>query len=136
GDHPRLRGEKSQPSPQEVAAWGPPPPARGEVQRDLLQGRRPGTTPACAGRRATTSLRMAAGWDHPRLRGEKSQYDNSTSGPWGPPPPARGEGSEHYPDARPRGTTPACAGRSPPSERAAVRMWDHPRLRGEKLDHA
>ena len=33
------------------------------------------------------------------------------------------------------GITPAYAGKSFDTEKAAVLRWDHPRLRGEKLDH-
>ena len=50
----------------------------------------------------------------------------------GSPPRVRGKGEvEDEPEVEP-GITPACAGKRHGILAHAFRMWDHPRMRGEK----
>ena len=130
-DHPRLRGENSGGKSLVPEKDGPPPPARGELDRgsDTDSTRR--TTPACAGRTPMDMDYLVTLSDHPRLRGENFASNRHTSQLDGPPPPARGEHRQFALHRRPCRTTPACAGRTGLADLAHGQSSDHPRLRGE-----
>ena len=70
-------------------------------------------TPACVGRRYFDGGQVTVMWEHPRLRGEKSQAEIPAKAILGTPPPARGEGRPLSIKEYETGNTPACAGRSP-----------------------
>ena len=70
--------------------------------------------------------------DHPRLRGEKKEFTKKYEQYEGSPPLARGKDTISitcFPFFR---ITPACAGKRSKQRRRVCRVWDHPRLRGEK----
>ena len=90
-------------------------------------------TPACAGRRCKYSIICHKGWDHPRVRGEKTANGNYGSEQEGSPPRARGEDGENSDLRRGDGITPACAGRSLAAVGLSSPAGDHPRVRGEKI---
>ena len=56
GDHPRLRGEQSQPGQSGSSMAGSPPLARGTGTRCPVRVLRPRITPACAGNRLKKDL--------------------------------------------------------------------------------
>ena len=70
-DHPRMRGEKQYVRGEYIIGWGSPPHARGKVR--LVRKRRDTgrITPACAGKRFSSSETRHSVGDHPRMRGEK-----------------------------------------------------------------
>ena len=70
GDHPRMRGEDVTDLPESYGWLGSPPHARGRPPGRLPMGRRPGITPACAGKTREAVHGDEAGADHPRMRGE------------------------------------------------------------------
>ena len=95
-------------------------------------GKGQGITPACAGKREGSAARCRRGWDHPRMRGEKSVSLPLMTGGRGSPPHARGKENEKARGGDVVGITPACAGKSPSRALRRSPLWDHPRMRGEK----
>ena len=151
--HPRVRGEDRLASFSSTAPTETPPRARGRRPACRGRERRPGNTPACAGK---TSHRPAnhggrgntpacAGktpgqgfshpflWKHPRVRGEDLIASPGRSYPSETPPRARGRpGCDVRSDPR-SGNTPACAGKTGPGGRITTHERKHPRVRGEDL---
>ena len=74
--------------------------------------------------------------DHPRLRGEKFDLPQYDIGGDGSPPLTRGKAWQFVYDSAKTGITPAYAGKSPLKNTHRLRLWDHPRLRGEKSSRA
>ena len=70
-DHPRLCGEKLPRIAAGKATPGSPPPMRGKGIGRVLGTADVRITPAYAGKRYLCFGRGSAGWDHPRLCGEK-----------------------------------------------------------------
>ena len=70
-DHPRVRGEKHSTHFSPIQPKGSPPRARGKDDNDINLSSWIGITPACAGKSTIAALTALAGWDHPRVRGEK-----------------------------------------------------------------
>ena len=132
-DHPRVRGEKYPRWALLPSAVGSPPRARGEGRSILEMGEPVGITPACAGRRTRMRPLQRELQDHPRVRGEKPEIDFVARNARGSPPRARGEGSSAPTPRIAIRITPACAGRSCCFFRSAPSVWDHPRVRGEKV---
>ena len=70
--------------------------------------------------------------DHPRVCGEKDYITGLIVAGVGSPPRMRGKAKEEpYRPCHP-GITPACAGKRRGSCRRMHRIWDHPRMCGEK----
>ena len=130
-DHPRSRGENAVIALTVLAAIGPPPLARGELDPPPRRPARRRTTPARAGR--TQASRPPGVWtsDHPRSRGENVSGGPAVGTCEGPPPLARGEPPGGRAGLGQRRTTPARAGRTSPTTRAESARPDHPRSRGE-----
>ena len=131
-DHPRLRGEKRSHRQESESYPGSPPLARGKGFNVAWYKLGVRITPACAGKRCRDLRFAMAGWDHPRLRGEKSCACRLLSCRPGSPPLARGKAPVLLPKVFIVGITPACAGKSSPERIQATLDRDHPRLRGEK----
>ena len=72
-------------------------------------------------------------WDHPRMRGEKKGVQVKRTDEQGSPPHARGKVNGRLLSAVALGITPACAGKSSSRLQTRFPVWDHPRMRGEKL---
>ena len=101
------------------------------VGYDLLQ-RPAGITPAWAGKRYCRQSPPRAGWDHPRVGGEKSNAACNSLSISGSPPRGRGKArrfSKSFSSAR---ITPAWAGKSGQPRQPCQQPWDHPRVGGEK----
>ena len=91
-----------------------------------------GITPAYAGKSIADFILSAGNWDHPRLCGEKFSFSIQKNGGKGSPPPMRGKVRRCQESSRYTGITPAYAGKSPAYLLQRSRLWDHPRLCGEK----
>ena len=91
-----------------------------------------GITPAYAGKSSPKPGNAGAGWDHPRVCGEKLYPKLVSRNRIGSPPRMRGKASPRLKIEPLRGITPACAGKSrgTPFRRTSGR--DHPRVCGEK----
>ena len=90
-DHPRVCGEKFCSRFCITAKRGSPPRVRGKVCRRPSETFRNGITPACAGKSQRAAGREHAGWDHPRVCGEKVRTALGLSQQEGSPPRVRGK---------------------------------------------
>ena len=115
-DHPRLRGEKDRGHPRHHAGVGSPPLARGKEIRRSGLAVIAGITPACAGKSYVCGFSYMVCWDHPRLRGEKEHDIVLKDYSQGSPPLARGKESSNATKNILCRITPACAGKSFPSD--------------------
>ena len=132
GDHPRPCGEKLDMYRAVCGIAGSPPPMRGKGSGNAQTGAGLGITPAHAGKSAKISACAKINRDHPRPCGEKAGAKKRRAWRAGSPPPMRGKGGTVGCARRPRGITPAHAGKSDADLRATARCQDHPRPCGEK----
>ncbi|EFL00787.1 LOW QUALITY PROTEIN: conserved hypothetical protein, partial [Streptomyces sp. SPB78] len=132
GVHPRTRGEQQLALPEDPAAWGPSPHARGAVVGRAQTGEARGSIPARAG----SSRRLRAYWPapgvHPRTRGEQVGDAEDVVAARGPSPHARGAVDDHPSHEGGVGSIPARAGSGTCSGCWAQRRGVHPRTRGER----
>ena len=123
-DHPRVGGEKEKGRALTHYALGSPPRGRGkECTGDTCK---PNTriTPAWAGKSAVPVVIFSIAWDHPRVGGEKWSAVRVCRHGWGSPPRGRGKGCFPCLTVLHPGITPAWAGKSAQSRRAAQRSDD------------
>ena len=132
-DHPRVRGEKLHRLVDAQRKQGSPPRAPGKAQVRLYGLHAVRITPACAGKRRRWPAAGCSCWDHPRVRGEKVSVLPMMAHWPGSPPRARGKDFQRVFGVLPEGITPACAGKRWPGRSAPSPRWDHPRVRGEKI---
>ena len=129
--HPRIRGEYSQYSLLVVKLPGSPPHTRGILclYRFLhLQSR---LTPAYAGNTQPFNQPCRHGEAHPRIRGEYITLVSGFGIGRGSPPHTRGiRISGSLQEQAPR-LTPAYAGNTLVFLHLRIRIWAHPRIRGE-----
>ena len=130
-DHPRVRGEHSNPCWLTAVSPGSSPRARGALEPGVNEYLHPGIIPACAGSTEPAPLIDPRPGDHPRVRGEHGFSRFGVGVGPGSSPRARGAPASGAGTAPRRGIIPACAGstRCTRSWRAGAR--DHPRVRGE-----
>lgn len=124
GDHPRVGGEKVDPTGNDWYTQGSPPHGRGKVEfvQLLVVGDR--ITPAWAGKRSPLTASKPTFWDHPRVSGEKRLRIASMIGDSGSPPHGRGKAAQLANVSLFLRITPAWAGKSAQSRRAAQRSDD------------
>ena len=87
---------------------------RGKENIKEITGGTLGITPACAGKSTPPQSDPAAGWDHPRMCGEKLEAAQLNVGRQGSPPHVRGKVEVDGQQFGKLGITPACAGKSGP----------------------
>ena len=134
-DHPRVRGEHPRSGWPWACPFGSSPRARGT---HLLAAPRMGLVwiiPACAGNTSRSAPAHQASADHPRVRGEHSSFESSGCCPCGSSPRARGTPRSGPASSSPTRIIPACAGNTSPMPHKALHAADHPRVRGEHVDH-
>ena len=105
---------------------------RGKEVRALGETLEKGITPAYAGKRQKSSIRISAYRDHPRLCGEKCGQCPKYQIRSGSPPPMRGKAAVLKLSNYPQRITPAYAGKSASESPRKAALQDHPRLCGEK----
>ena len=131
-DHPRVCGEKASLRFHFSTISGSPPRVRGKAGGVRTIQRRPGITPACAGKSAPCAGDLPRRQDHPRVCGEKSVQLMLYAMSPGSPPRVRGKAlAAHEPVPAP-GITPARAGKRLTALQARLTRGDHPRACGEK----
>ena len=132
GDHPRVCGEKDAEMAVLSQEMGSPPRMRGKAVMPSTRMSAARITPAYAGKSILPHLFDCAGWDHPRVCGEKFFNVSSVWSLTGSPPRMRGKGLQNL--SRPcwYGITPAYAGKSYEAFFSFCRRRDHPRVCGEK----
>ena len=115
------------------AFLGSPPHVRGKaccITRPRTTRR---ITPACAGKRGHEVRTKWGNQDHPRMCGEKNNWQFSCTIDAGSPPHVRGKAAELPDTFICAGITPACAGKRFVVPFHRVREKDHPRMCGEKF---
>ena len=130
-DHPRMRGEHSDPDSLIAVSKGSSPHARGARRRIGSRRDRHGIIPACAGSTPRREIRLRRKGDHPRMRGEHMSSFARRPSFSGSSPHARGArraGRRELPAQR---IIPACAGSTRASREWPRPPRDHPRMRGE-----
>ena len=110
-DHPRVCGEKDPLTVMVAVIWGSPPRMRGKEQRGHEGGRRPGITPAYAGKRLKVACPLLPTRDHPRVCGEKLAFQRHNGRHQGSPPRMRGKAANYLVAPNSAGITPAYAGK-------------------------
>ena len=135
-DHPRICGEKWDKLPSENKQKGSPPRMRGKGHRIPLRHPLQGITPAYAGKSSACRRTLSAGWDHPRICGEKIVVSRTWCSRSGLPPRMWGKVSSIRDDLARVGITPAYAGKSSSPRLIALLIWDHPRICGAKYPTA
>ena len=131
-DHPRIRGEKTCESLDESHPLGSPPHTRGKAKGIGAYVQNGGITPAYAGKRPSSASTPPAGWDHPRIRGEKPAHEHQLGPQSGSPPHTRGKELGPRRSTPGQGITPAYAGKRERPTGPSSSGGDHPRIRGEK----
>ena len=106
---------------------------RGKAEKFQRFAGRLGITPACAGKSGKVSAIRREAWDHPRVCGEKFDYDYIIIQHLGSPPRVRGKGLISGVTSRRVGITPACAGKRSSFQPKSACTRDHPRVCGEKI---
>ena len=129
--HPRACGEDLAYASSSRDEWGSPPRMRGRPQTIPAGRVRVGLTPAHAGKTASRSSKVLEWTAHPRACGEDSTTRGSTRARPGSPPRMRGRHFTSRCRHRPRGLTPAHAGKTAPTAPSAWVAWAHPRACGE-----
>ena len=152
-DHPRIGGEKAELTAAVISAMGSPPRRRGKGYREFGIDISDRITPAQAGKSVAPRQKrsalwdhpawagksqllvpaLAAEWDHPRVGGEKLGGNEDEIQDVGSPPRGRGKGLTASASWTSTGITPAWAGKRRQDVKGYSRVWDHPRVGGEKL---
>ena len=112
---------------------GSPPRMRGKGHRIPLRHPLQGITPAYAGKSSACRRTLSAGWDHPRICGEKAEMGGFIPRFSGSPPRMRGKVLPDRGRVLGVGITPAYAGKSFPTSMFRSVGRDHPRICGEKI---
>ena len=131
-DHPRIGGEKRARVLHRPDIVGSPPHGRGKVHPDGPEKGSGGITPAWAGKRQTRAVHGRRDKDHPRVGGEKLHLDVFCNNCEGSPPRGRGKAYLYKGETHTEGITPAWAGKRMSRPNSRSRVWDHPRVGGEK----
>ena len=131
-DHPRVCGEKPDRILWEHWKEGSPPRMRGKVSKRFFLGAAYRITPAYAGKSSSKCPFFRAIRDHPRVCGEKLSTTSTLGSSWGSPPRMRGKELRNQLSRMMTWITPAYAGKSRCPYRLHLRLWDHPRVCGEK----
>ena len=132
-DHPRVGGEKGDHPVPCRPFRGSPPRGRGKEMLWEYKDQTTGITPAWAGKSQLLVPALAAEWDHPRVGGEKLGGNEDEIQDVGSPPRGRGKGLTASASWTSTGITPAWAGKRRQDVKGYSRVWDHPRVGGEKL---
>ena len=134
--HPRMRGERQWMHAAALALDGSSPHARGTPSRRLpgvLLGR---FIPACAGNALCAEVVHRLRPVHPRMRGERTAWMHPSIDITGSSPHARGTLGENKGDPVEIRFIPACAGNAREQCRRGRLRSVHPRMRGERTQHA
>ena len=130
-DHPRVCGENSHRSLENLDQRGSPPRVRGKRCRSSRKLRLSRITPACAGKTGAEPLLPARARDHPRVCGENKHSKKPEKFVQGSPPRVRGKRPARAWSTSAAGITPACAGKTQRVFTVASGEGDHPRVCGE-----
>ena len=132
-DHPRVCGEKKKMNIRKDKRMGSPPRMRGKAMFRRSFSGSSGITPAYAGKSCFMCFALSRLRDHPRVCGEKFCHLCRLCPHRGSPPRMRGKVIPVFLSVISSWITPAYAGKSHHPALSRHRIWDHPRVCGEKL---
>ena len=112
---------------------GSPPRVRGKPAAAVASYIGYRITPACAGKTCSLRVRASRRRDHPRVCGENVRPCRCPRWGTGSPPRVRGKRVLRLHFRRPRGITPACAGKTCIALIRRAIGEDHPRVCGENF---
>ena len=134
-DHPRVCGEKSVFSWSQSTLLGSPPRMRGKERVAVSIGDGIRITPAYAGKSTDSRYCSAAGWDHPRVCGEKDLGQVVGGFHQGSPPRMRGKAACSAADDRCKKDHPRVCGEKFGYVRLCLACFGSPpRMRGKGAD--
>ncbi len=133
-DHPRMRGERFAEHVARAVMLGSSPHARGTRRVEGADGGGERIIPACAGNASVTPAASICCSDHPRMRGERTFSQMTTSHRCGSSPHARGTRLAAFVTPCDARIIPACAGNAGLRVRGVHEAADHPRMRGERVE--
>ena len=130
-DHPRIRGEHNPIKPPIGDDMGSSPHTRGAPAEPAAVALGRGIIPAYAGSTSGAHRDGSPVRDHPRIRGEHTEYWCLGYAKYGSSPHTRGARRCHYVGPPADRIIPAYAGSTGSTSSAGVSPKDHPRIRGE-----
>ena len=131
GDHPRIRGEHTDPLPETAPYDGSSPHTRGALRRRTRRCWPRRIIPAYAGSTSRSWTGTPTSWDHPRIRGEHSRRIRARREAKGSSPHTRGAPDDKDMGKARERIIPAYAGSTGSRPPTAAAPTDHPRIRGE-----
>ena len=131
-DHPRVGGEKKLLISRNGQPTGSPPRGRGKAFLFSVYSYIIGITPAWAGKSFFACSIFFFPEDHPRVGGEKEEFQCKDKTEGGSPPRGRGKDTYILRSYHLFRITPAWAGKRMLPHRLPVCLRDHPRVGGEK----
>ncbi len=134
GDHPRVRGERSQTMSRQSSCCGSSPRPRGAHAAAWPAAVHRGIIPASAGSARSRRRHSQCRPDHPRVRGERGIVFRESLTISGSSPRPRGAHDPLGLHCDCRRIIPASAGSARLMVGPSVRVEDHPRVRGERVD--
>ena len=129
--HPRIRGEHAEGGMGKLRQSGSSPHTRGARLPGWRRAPARWIIPAYAGSTCRLSRLDALVSDHPRIRGEHDHAGVQREKRGGSSPHTRGAHGELHDEAGLARIIPAYAGSTMCFGCGGIRMWDHPRIRGE-----
>ena len=132
-DHPRIRGEHTDPRFSVTLFSGSSPHPRGTPHAGRRSKDRRRIIPASAGNTFPETQAPPGPQDHPRIRGEHNVRFPSGSLIQGSSPHPRGTPAHASQKISFAGIIPASAGNTKLGDERSKRQGDHPRIRGEHL---
>ena len=134
-DHPRSRGEYVRWDCRFTNVEGSSPLSRGILVENIIPTLKHGIIPALAGNTGREHYPHSQTWDHPRSRGEYVSGQIGGDAFSGSSPLSRGILQPRNSILHSLGIIPALAGNTGPPRDNGRQHRDHPRSRGEYLDH-
>ena len=128
-----MRGERVSGNAAPLYKTGSSPRARGTERHPHLRREVIRFIPACAGNGAPDHRREGDPPVHPRVRGERHEFQFVPVESIGSSPRARGTGPSHLAGVRSYRFIPACAGNGSLPLVISIPAPVHPRVRGERL---
>ena len=127
-----MRGEEIRAISAGLGITELPPHARRRVSMQRIIACFFGITSACAEKRVVGFLRVKAGRNYLRMRGEELEYQPKMVGPWELPPHARRRAGVPTENGWPMGITSACAEKSRDVAIRVGHSGNYLRMRGEE----
>ena len=135
-EHPRARGENEVGKGWSETITGTSPRTRGKQLTDRLEAVRERNIPAHAGKTPRSGLMWCLAREHPRARGENRYVSCNRRPNGGTSPRTRGKRLRVFSRIPSQRNIPAHAGKTFGYQCSWLPWQEHPRARGENIEHA